>query len=78
MVLVADAVLVSAVSYWLPLWKSCNHAALVPAVHVVWFCASSQFLDRVVDIQLVTSLAVHSAHCAQDRWVPQVQFLVWC
>ena len=57
----------------------CNHAALVPAVHVVSvLCLVSVPRQRCWTFQLVTSFAMHSAHCAQDRGVPQVQFLVWC
>ena len=37
------------------------------------FCASVQFLDRVSDIPV--GYLVGDAQCAQDRGVPQVQFL---
>ena len=35
-----------------------------------------QFLDRLVDIPVGFALALHSAHCVEDRGVPQVKFLV--
>ena len=43
------------------------------------FCASSQFLDRVLGHSSwlpCWRCTVHTVH--RTVWVPQVQFLVWC
>ena len=34
-------------------------------------------INRMVDIQLLADPGTHSAHCAADRGLSQVQFLVW-
>ena len=61
---------------WLPLWKSCNHAALSSSPCRMCSVPRLSSSTEWWTFQLVTSLVMHSAHCAQDRGVPQVLFLV--
>ena len=61
---------------WFLLWKSlqsCSSCSSSPCR----MCSVPRFSSSTEcwTFQLGTSLAMHSAHCAQDRGVPQVQVL---
>ena len=64
---------------WFLLWKSLQSCSSCSSSSCrVCSVPRFSFWTECWTFQLVTSLAMRSAHCAQDRGVPQVQFLVWC